>query len=79
MDQSEKERNLFLSDQKGYFHPLIEAINVWQGIFETALDSAAQLLPPEQFPAEDLQASLAEMCNLLREVLGQCNGREGAE
>ena len=79
MEQSEKERNLLLSDQKDYFLPLIEAISAWQGIFEIALDTAAQLLPPEQFPAEDLQASLAEMCNLPREVLSQCNGRRGDE
>ncbi len=76
MDQPDKEREPLLSDQKEYFLPLIETISNWQGIFEIALDNAAQLLPPEQFPATDLQASLAEMCNLLRDVLSQCNMQE---
>ncbi len=76
MDQPDKEREPLLFDQEEYFFPLIEAISNWQGIFEIALDTAAQLLPPEQFPATDLQASLAEMCNLLRDVLSQCNMQE---
>lgn len=76
MNQPDKEREPLLSDQKEYFLALIEAISNWQGIFEIALDTAAQLLPPEQFPATDLQGSLAEMCNLLRDVLSQCNMQE---
>lgn len=76
MDQLEEEKKQPLSDKKEHFLPLIEAISNWQGIFELALDNAAQLLTPEQFPAADLQASLAEMCNLLRDVLSQCNTQE---
>jgi hypothetical protein len=76
VEQTNKEEKRLISDQEEYFQPLIEAINNWQGIFEIALDTAAQLLPPEQFPARDLHASLAEMCNLLRDVLGQCNVQE---
>lgn len=73
MEQINEKEEQSLTDQKEYFLPLIEAINSWQGIFEIALDTATQLLPPEQFPAADLSASLAEMCNLLRDVLNQCN------
>lgn len=76
VEQINEDGEQLLSDQKEYFLPLIEAISSWQGIFEIALDTAAQLLPPEQFPATDLQASLAEMCNLLRDVLNQCNMQE---
>jgi len=76
VEQTHQKEELLLSDQKEYFQLLIEAINNWQGIFEIALDTAAQLLPPEQFPAADLQASLAEVCNLLRDVLTQCNLQE---
>ncbi|MGH2508182.1 MAG: hypothetical protein ACRDHZ_12370 [Ktedonobacteraceae bacterium] len=76
MEQREVGEEEFLSDQQEHFLPLIEAISSWQGIFEIALDTAAQLLTPEQFPATDLQASLAEMCNLLRDVLSQCNVQE---
>lgn len=73
MEQKDGERAETLNDQQEPFLPLIEALNSWQGIFEIALDTAAQLLTPEQFPAADLQESLAEMCNLLRDVLNQCN------
>ncbi|GHO61271.1 hypothetical protein KSC_001630 [Ktedonobacter sp. SOSP1-52] len=76
MEQSNQKEELLLSHQKEDFQPVIEAIDDWQGIFEIALDTAAQLLPPEQFPATDLQASLAEMCNLLRDVLSQCKLQE---
>lgn len=69
MDLSDRE-------EREDFHPLIEAISSWQGIFEIALDTAAQLLTPEQFPAAELQDSLAEMCNLLRDVLSQCDKQE---
>nr|BBH87547.1 hypothetical protein KTC_22980 [Thermosporothrix sp. COM3] len=51
------------------YEPLIEELSNWQALFETALDEAARLLTAEQFPAEALQASLAEMCALLRDVL----------
>ncbi len=53
------------------YQPLIEAISNWQAAFELALDQAATHLVPEQFPAEDLHASLAEMCDLLRAVLSR--------
>jgi len=76
MDQRDTRGDQLFPDQQEHFLPLIEAISNWQGIFDMALDTAAQLLPPEQFPATDLQASLAEMCNLLRDVLSQCNMRE---
>ena len=51
------------------YQPLIEALNNWQAIFELALDEAALHLNAEQFPAEEMSASLAEMCDLLRDVL----------
>lgn len=53
------------------YQPLIEALNNWQAAFELALDQAAAHLDPEQFPAEDLHASLAEMCDLLRAILSR--------
>jgi hypothetical protein len=53
------------------YQPLIEALNNWQAIFELALDEAAQHLDPDQFPAKELSASLAEMCELLRDVLAK--------
>lgn len=53
------------------YQPLIEALNNWQAIFELALDEAALHLNAEQFPAEELSASLAEMCDLLRDVLAK--------
>lgn len=53
------------------YQPLIEAISHWQAIFELALDEAASQLSREQFPAEELSASLAEMCDLLRAVLAR--------
>jgi hypothetical protein len=76
MDQRDEGGEQLLSEQQEHFLPLIEALSGWQGIFEIALDTAAQLLTPEQFPAADLQASLAEMCDLLRDVLSQCNTLE---
>ena len=76
MEQVNEQGEQLLSGQQDYFQPLIEALTNWQGVFEIALDTAVQLLPPEQFPATDLQASLAEMCNLLRDVLGQGNPQE---
>jgi hypothetical protein len=53
------------------YEPLIEAIFRWQAIFELALDQAAAQLDQEHFPAEDLRASLGEMCDLLRAVLSR--------
>ena len=53
------------------YQPLIEALNNWQAIFELALDEAALHLSPDQFPADALSASLAEMCELLRDVLAK--------
>lgn len=76
MGQNHKDGEQPLFEQQDYFQPLIEELTSWQGLFEMALDTAAQHLPPEQFPATDLQASLAEMCDLLREVLSQCHPRE---
>ncbi len=55
------------------YKPLIEALNDWQAIFELALSEAAFHLNQEQFPAEELSASLAEMCDLLRDVLINSN------
>jgi hypothetical protein len=71
VDQPDEGKKPSLSDQQEDFLPLIEAISNWQGIFEMALDDAAQLLTPEQFPAEDLHASLSEMCDLLRDIFTQ--------
>jgi len=51
------------------YEPLIDELDIWQGIFELALDEAAKHLDPQQFPVRDLQASLEEMCELLRVVL----------
>ena len=53
------------------YQPLIEALNNWQAIFELALDEAALHLSPDQFPAKELSASLAEMCEILRDVLAK--------
>lgn len=51
------------------YQPLMDELDIWQGIFELALDEAAKHLDPQQFPAQDLHASLEEMCDLLRIVL----------
>lgn len=59
----------FLSGKMSGYEPLIEELNHWQAIFEMALDQAAHYLTLEQFPAEDLSASLADMCELIRDVL----------
>jgi len=53
------------------YQPFVEALNDWQATFELALDEAAAHLDPEQFPVEDLQAYLSEMCDLLRDVLSR--------
>lgn len=60
---------IFLPEKKLDYKPLIEELNHWQAIFEMALDQAAHHLTREQFPAEDLSASLADMCDLIRDVL----------
>jgi hypothetical protein len=60
------------------YQPLVEMLTNWQAIFELALDCAATQLDKEQFPAEALSASLAEMCDLLRAVLNQAGSHEGA-
>jgi hypothetical protein len=64
----------FLPDKRQDYEPLIEEINHWQAIFEMALDKAAHHLTLEQFPAEDLRASLADMCELIRDVLKDRSG-----
>jgi len=69
MHQEEESRLSEVVDRVVDYQPLIEALNDWQAIFELALDEAALHLNPEQFPAEELSASLAEMCDLLRDVL----------
>jgi hypothetical protein len=51
------------------YQPLVDTLNDWQAMFELALDEAAKRLDSEYFPAEDLSASLSEMCELLRGVL----------
>jgi hypothetical protein len=64
----------FLPDKRQDYEPLIEELNHWQAIFEIALDEAAHHLTLEQFPAEDLRASLADMCELIRDVLKDRSG-----
>lgn len=59
------------------YRPLVDTLTHWQAIFELALDQAALLLDKEQFPAEALSASLAEMCDLLRAAFAQASLREG--
>lgn len=56
------------------YEPLIEELSHWQAIFELALDEVADHLTQEQFPAEDLRASLADMCELIRDVLKDKEG-----
>lgn len=64
----------FAQEKRPDYKPLIEELTHWQAIFEIALDQAAHHLTPEQFPAEDLHASLADMCELIRDVLGTVDG-----
>jgi hypothetical protein len=71
MHQEEESRLSEVVDRVVDYQPLIEALNDWQAIFELALSEAALHLNPEQFPAEELSASLAEMCDLLRDVLAK--------
>jgi hypothetical protein len=71
MQQEEESQATEAVDGVVDYQPLIEALNNWQAIFELALDEAALYLSSEQFPAEELSASLAEMCDLLRDVLAK--------
>lgn len=64
----------FLPEKRRDYEPLIEELSHWQAIFEVALDEAAHHLTLEQFPAEDLMASLADMCDLIRDVLRDKEG-----
>jgi hypothetical protein len=73
MHQEEESRLSEVVDRVVDYQPLIEALNDWQAIFELALSEAAFHLNPEQFPAQELSASLAEMCDLLRDVLIKSN------
>jgi hypothetical protein len=70
----ENGRDRLFSEEIQDYEPLIEEINHWQAIFEIALDEAAHHLTLEQFPAEDLKASLADMCELIRVVLKDKQG-----
>ena len=69
MHQEEESRLSEVVDGVVDYQPLIEALNDWQAIFELALSEAALHLNSELFPAEELSASLSEMCDLLRDVL----------
>ena len=71
MQQEEESRATEAVDGAIDYQPLIEALNNWQAIFELALDEATLYLSSEQFPAQELSASLAEMCDLLRDVLAK--------
>ena len=64
----------FLLEKRRDYEPLIEELSHWQAIFEMALDEAARHLTLEQFPAEDLMDSLADMCDLIRNVLRDKGG-----
>jgi len=69
MNQKEEFQSLSTVERAIDYGPLVEALNDWQAMFELALDEAATRIGRELFPAEDLNASLSEMCELLREVL----------
>lgn len=58
-----------VSHENAVYQPLVDELDLWQGLFEIALDEAAKYLDQEQFPARELQASLADMCGLLHDVL----------
>lgn len=51
------------------YQAIIDELDSWQSIFELALEEATHSLDAQQFPAQDLQALLADMCDLLRVVL----------
>lgn len=69
MNQGEETQPSLAVDRAVDYQPLIEVLNDWQAMFELALDEAATRVDRGHFPAEDLSASLSEMCELLREVL----------
>jgi hypothetical protein len=69
MSHKEEIQGTVLPEKIQDYEPLIEELNHWQAIFEMALDEAARYLTPEQFPAEDLRASLEDMCDLIRDIL----------
>ncbi len=69
MNQKEEVQSLPAVERAVDYQPLIEVLSDWQAMFELALDEAATRVDREHFPAEDLSASLSEMCELLREVL----------
>jgi hypothetical protein len=71
MQQEEESQATEAVDKVVDYQPLIEALNNWQAIFELALDEVTLYLSPEQFPAQELSASLVEMCDLLRGVLAK--------
>jgi len=73
INQQEDAQPLLTVGRTTDYQPLIEALNDWQAMFELALDEAAARLDREHFPAEDLSASLSEMCELLRNVLARDN------
>ncbi len=64
----------FLPEKRQDYEPLIEELSHWQAIFEMALDEAAHYLTREQFPVEDLRASLVDICELIRDVLKDKDG-----
>ncbi len=74
MNQQEEVQSLPTVERAIDYGPLIEALNDWQAMFELALDEATTYLDREHFPAEDLSASLSEMCELLRDVLAKSSG-----
>lgn len=74
INQGEGTQPSLAADRAVDYQPLIEALNDWQAMFELALDEATTYLDHEHFPAEDLSASLSEMCELLRDVLAKSSG-----
>jgi hypothetical protein len=65
-----EEKSIHLASHQDIdYQPLIDELGIWQGIFELAFDEASKYLDQEQFPARELQASLTDMCDLLRAVL----------
>lgn len=74
MNEKEEVQSLPAVERAIDYQPLIEVLNDWQAMFELALDEATTYLDRELFPAEDLSASLSEMCELLRDVLAKSSG-----
>jgi len=71
INEEEEAQSQLAVDRAIDYQPLVEALNDWQAMFELALDEAAARLDREHFPAEDLSASLSEMCELVRDVLAR--------